>query len=147
MKVPSSPVVIPQTRVTRGPGITSAPNQLPVCSSPAPRSESITMLETRRASLQPVKVGRSYEEVEDFGGRRGKHAALLPSGIQSSHAAETVCGKSERTKQQGRIGGRTQRRRGSTAKYAPGFGRRRKKTAKKGNRRNLTKEKFFCFFV
>lgn len=62
-----------------------------------------------RASLQPSKVGCSYEEVEDFGSR-GKHGVLLPR-IQSSHAAVTVCEKRAQTKQQGWTGGQAIRMR------------------------------------
>lgn len=68
----------------------------------------------RRASLQPAKVGCSYEEVEGFWSR-GKHA-VLPPRIQSSHTAETVCGMRAQTKQQGWIGGRAKRLRRLTAK-------------------------------
>lgn len=57
-------------------------------------------------------------------GSRGKHA-VLSSGIQSSRAAETVCGKSERTKQQGRIGRtdtKTEKVSGEGGEYARSFG-------------------------
>lgn len=81
-------------------------------------------------------------------GSRGKRA-VLSSGIQSSRVAETVCGKSERTKQQGRIGRtdtKTEKVNGEDGEYARGFGEKKvvhvgEKRKYDESERNPTKEK------
>lgn len=153
IKASSCPVIIPETRVIRRPGITSTSTQQPP--RLPPRSESITMGRLRlEAASQSAAPSRSAVVMKRLriSGSRGKHA-VLSSGIQSSRAAETVCGKSGRTKQQGRIGRtdtKAEKVSGEGGEYARSFGEIRggPRQIKKGNvtkASEIRQKKRFCF--